>query len=303
MQVTFKRQDATAEQTIDIVPDSKLGDSREAAQMLLGLPEHPPCKLILERTKKELEDSLTFKEAGIKHNDKLILSSPTGQEIKPPQEVPPLPVTSSVSPPITSPIQTPPVSNDWKIAVITGSVIGVFIMLGLVVVNSQNPPPNPPSSPQSTAKQQSPSTSTPQPAEPPKTQIPQSISQQEAVKLLQRWLEAKQVMFTSPYNRQIAAEITTGETYQKTAGVDGTIDWLQRNNAYYRYGVQKINTVDNFVVDKNQATIQVEIIEDYTLYKDDKIDPNASGFNTVKVIYNLKLVNGNWKIDSSKIIK
>jgi hypothetical protein len=213
MQVTFKRQDANTQQTIDVSPDSKLGDSREEVQMLLGLPEHSPCKFVLERTKKELEDNLTFKEAGIKHNDKLILSSQTGQEIKPPQEVLPPPVSSSILPLITSLIRTQSVSNDWKIAVITGSVIGVFIMLGLVVVNSQNPPTNPPSSPQSTAQQQSPSTPTSQPPEPQKPQTPQSISQQEAVNLINRWLQAKERIFAPPFERDIAAELTTDVLY------------------------------------------------------------------------------------------
>lgn len=291
MQVTFKRQDATAEQTIDVVPNSNLGDSREAVQMLLGLPEHPPCKLVLERTKRELEDSLTFQEAGIEPNDKLILSSPIAQEIKPPQEFTESPVSAFIPPPTTIPSRVPSVSNDWKIAVITGSVLGAFILVSLVLINSQSTPSNSPS-PQSTATQ---------PPELPETQIPQ-FTQQEAANLIQRWLEAKHVMFAPPYNRQIAAEITTGEQYQKTTGIDGTIDWLQSENAYYKYGVQKINSVDNFVVNGDTATIKVEIEEEYTLYKNGKIDLSSSNFETLKVIYTLKLVTGEWKINSSKVI-
>lgn len=300
MQVTFKRQDANAEQTIDVLPDSKLGDSREAVQMLLGLPEHSPCKFVLERTKRELEDSLTFKEAGIKHNDKLILSSPTRQETKPPQEVPPPPVSPSVSPPITSSSQTPPVSNDWKIAVITGSAIGIFMMLGLVVVNSKSPPPNPPSLPQSTAQQKSPSTSNSQPPEQPKSQIHQSIAQQEAVNLINRWLQAKERIFAPPFDRDIATELTTDVLYWDIIKPGGSIDWLRDSNAFYRFGVRKVDSVEQFVSDGDRATLVVTVIEDRTLYVNGKIDKTQTDFTTKSVRYTFKKVDERWKVADYK---
>jgi len=267
--------------------------------MLLGLPEHPPCKLVLERTKKELEDNLTFKEAGIKPNDKLILSSQTGQEIKPPQEVPRHPVSSSVPPPITSPIQTQSVSNDWKIAVITGSVIGVFIMVGLVLVNPQSTPPKQPS-PQSTAKQQSPSTSNLQPQpEPLETPI-QSISQQEAVDLINRWLQAKERIFAPPFEQNIAAELTTDVLYGDIIKPKGSIDWLRENSAFYRFGVRKVDSVEQFVADGDQATIVATVIEDRTLYVNGKIDKTQTDFTTKSLRYTLKKVDGRWKIADYK---
>jgi hypothetical protein len=73
MQITFKKYDGTAEKTLDVLRESKLGESREVAQMLLGLPENPPCKVILKRTDKELEDSLTFEQADVRDGDNLIL--------------------------------------------------------------------------------------------------------------------------------------------------------------------------------------------------------------------------------------
>ena len=73
IKVIFTRSDGTAEKAIDVSPDSKLGEDREEVQMLLGLPVNPPYKLVLERTSKKLRDNLTFKEAGIQDNDKLIL--------------------------------------------------------------------------------------------------------------------------------------------------------------------------------------------------------------------------------------
>jgi serine/threonine-protein kinase len=300
MLVIFKKHDGTAEQTIDILPDSKLSESREAAQMLLGLPEHPRCKLVLERTKKELEDNLTFKEAGIKDRDKLILSLQTEQEIKPPQEVPPPPVGFSVSPPITSQSQTPPVSNDWKIAVITGSAIGIFMMLGLVVVSSQNRPPNPPPLPQSTAQQQSPPTSKSQPNEPSNSQITQSLSQQEAVDLIERWLQAKERIFAPPFDRDLAAELTTDVLYSDIIKPGGSIDWLRNSNAFYRFGVKKVDSVKQFVSDGDRATLVATVIEDRTLYVNGKIDKTQTDFTTKSVRYTFKKEDERWKIADYK---
>ena len=127
-----------------------------------------------------------------------------------------------------------------------------------------------------------------------------SISQQKAVNLIQKYLEAKKEMYAPPYNRQILAGIATEEFSQKALGA---IDWLERNGAYYRYQVQKIDSVEEFVSEGNTVAIKVKITEDYTLYNSDgSIDNSSSNFRTLTVIYNMKLTNGNLKIYASKII-
>jgi len=223
--------------------------------------------------------------------------------------------------------------GDWQKAVIMGGVIGACVVVSLFVTRQQSPSTQPlpqasvaqqnsssvsaAPSPQSSASSvaigsqpfvqpQVPSNSAPAAVQiPSQTQYspqPPSISQQDAIGLVNAWLQAKQVMFASPYNRQPATEITTGEQYDKTAGANGTIDWLANNNAYYRYGVQNIDGVDRFAANGNQATIQVRVTEERTLYKNGNIDPNETDFKTRSVRYNLQLVDGRWKIASSQII-
>ena len=127
-----------------------------------------------------------------------------------------------------------------------------------------------------------------------------SISQQKAVNLIQKYLEAKKEMYAPPYNRQILAGISTNEFYKKAVGA---INWLESNGAYYRYQVQKIESVEGFVSQGNTAAIKVKITEDYTLYNSDgSIDNSSSNFRTLTVVYNMKLTNGNLKIYASKII-
>ncbi|MDZ8023294.1 MAG: pentapeptide repeat-containing protein [Nostoc sp. DedQUE01] len=71
--VILKRYDGIAERKENISLKVKLSEVREAAQTLLGLPEKPPCRLVLYRTSSTLEDDCTLEEAGIQQNDRIIL--------------------------------------------------------------------------------------------------------------------------------------------------------------------------------------------------------------------------------------
>ncbi|TFI53477.1 DUF4101 domain-containing protein [Mastigocladus laminosus UU774] len=236
-------------------------------------------------------------------------------------------------------ISTVPVSGrNWQLGVILGSVVGLCIVgVSYFLFSLKQPSQSTqqastsPTSPLATATDSSPQSQILQPNSSPTLPIspistpqentqssfstvptPQentgvlsstSISQQEAVKLVNYWLEAKRVMFAPPYNRQIAAVITTGKQYTNTAGSDGTIDWLERNNARYEYDLQRVEGVEQFFADGNQAAIKVKVTEQRKLIKNGRIDPEQSGFDTIAVIYNLQFVDGRWKIASSEIIK
>jgi serine/threonine-protein kinase len=217
---------------------------------------------------------------------------------------------------------------DWIKAVITGSIVGCF-MMGALGLNSylnrssdsqesaSQPTPSPtiqptvqptPSSPIQPTIQ---STSVPiaQPTD-QKSYIPlsYSISQQEAVALIERWQSAKNEIFAPPYNRYLAAEMLTDKAYHdnisRSDGQESSMDWLQNNRAYYTFGIQKINYVDSFFANEDTATIDIVITEQRTLYNQKVgIDPNASGFDQRLVRYNLRLDNGQWKISEYRTIK
>lgn len=235
----------------------------------------------------------------------------------PPPEASDSPQTVVSNPPTPKP--NSPQIVDWQKAIITGSIIGGLILIGIVLSsifpsiinsifsdNSQeniesesitvNPdiPTSPSPIPTTSAPSQTPESST--------TPRVNSISEIEATKLIEAWLQAKGKMFAPPYNSQIAEELTTGDFYEKTAGVDGSIDWLKSNNAYYKYGVQRLDSVEQFSSNHNSATIKVRITEEYSLYRNGKIDPNETDFKTLTIIYNLKLVDGQWKISNSRTL-
>jgi len=127
-----------------------------------------------------------------------------------------------------------------------------------------------------------------------------TLTQAQAVDLVNKWLQAKQQIFAPPFNRQLMAQLTTGELSENLARPDGVMNWLKNNNAYYRFGVQKVESVARFVATGDKATIEVEVTEDRTLYRNSKVDANQTDFKTRLVRYSLQSIDGTWKIADYK---
>jgi len=126
---------------------------------------------------------------------------------------------------------------------------------------------------------------------------PNLISRQAAVEIVQKWLRAKKVLFAPPFNRQLGTELTIGEAYRKNIGPGSSLEWLQNNNAYYRYGVQRLDSVESFVASGDQATIKVVITEDRKYYLNGTlIEDENTAFDTQLATYSLQLENGRLKI-------
>ena len=125
----------------------------------------------------------------------------------------------------------------------------------------------------------------------------QNITLGQASDLIGKWLDAKQTIFAPPFDRQLLARMTTGILYSDTVKA---IDYLNTSNSRYRYGVQKLESVERFAASGNKATIEVKITEDATLYKNGKVD--SSSFNTKVIRYTLEYWDGIWKIADSQVM-
>lgn len=116
----------------------KLSDFRKAAQRLLSFPNELPFVLISERTKKELDNDGTFSDAGIQHNDILILYplSVWEQEKKkfspPPPEPKPEPV-NDISPPPAQKLPPPPPKPARKLR-LSPIILGLVGSAGAVTI-------------------------------------------------------------------------------------------------------------------------------------------------------------------------
>lgn len=128
-------------------------------------------------------------------------------------------------------------------------------------------------------------------------QSPDPISLGQAADLITQWLTAKSRIFAPPFDRQLVSQLTTGTLYNDTLKA---IDFLRDNDAFYQYGVQKVESVERFAASVNKATIEVKVTEDTTLYKRGQII--ESSFNTKLVRYNLEEWDGIWKIANSQVL-
>ena len=124
-----------------------------------------------------------------------------------------------------------------------------------------------------------------------------NITLGQASDLISKWLEAKQRIFAPPFDRQLLATMTTGILYTDTVKA---MDNLINSNSQYRYGVQKVESVERFAASGNKATIEVKVTEDATVYRNDRVE--TSSFNTKVVRYTLEYWDGIWKIADSQII-
>jgi ARC6-like, IMS domain len=130
------------------------------------------------------------------------------------------------------------------------------------------------------------------------------ISQDEAVSLVQKWLETKKSLFSPPFDRDSAASIMTGKAYRdkvKGPSTDGTpyssSEWLEKYGYYYSYGLQRIDGVEKFEVSGSNAIIDVQITEDVSLYNSNgELQKLKSGLEQKTVRYVLVKENEDLKI-------
>ncbi|MBP0013393.1 MAG: DUF4101 domain-containing protein [Roseofilum sp. SBFL] len=191
-------------------------------------------------------------------------------------------------------------ARDWRDAVSLGSLIGGLIMIIIALLvkpqflkssitevsNSVNSTVT-----NSTAANSSSSSPTVRDSS-------SSITESQAVDLISTWLEAKKRIFAPPFDRQLAADLTTDSRYERIVRRDGSIDWLKNNNAFYEYGFQKAEATGSFFSNQDQATIDVIVTEELTLYINGIIDESKSSFNTNRYRYNFRKENGKWKISN-----
>lgn len=242
-----------------------------------------------------------------------------GGYIQPPTLVSAPPTGSYHSSPYSQPARQG--MGDWQKAVIMGGVIGACVIGGLWITRGQQvtqadskPTPTQQSVEETPSSSSSPSPTSINSYSPPTQVEPftqaqfspstSSIAKQEAVALINRWQESKKVLFAPPFNRQLGAELTTGEAYRKNIGSGSSLEWLQDNNAYYRYGVQRLDSLENFVASGDQATIEVVVTEERTLYKSNgNIDRDSTALDTRLIRYSLQRENGQLKISDYSTVR
>ena len=245
---------------------------------------------------------------------------PAPVDRKPATPPPPttLPITQVASPPVTV---TPPQSQPQsKSGLVMGLGIACAVLFGAVVSNSFNKSPNS-SPPVASNNTQAPApitqansqTSIPSPAQAP---IPlptpaSTISRDAAVEVVKQWIQYKRVLFAPPFDKSQGSNILTGKAYinnidrssepcnsSDREGCLSSVDWLQRYNGQYSFGVQRVDSIDRFEASGDNATIFVTVTEYRTLHQNGK---SKSSGGTKQARYDLKYENGRVKISDYKV--
>jgi serine/threonine-protein kinase len=119
------------------------------------------------------------------------------------------------------------------------------------------------------------------------------LDEENAIAIINEFVASKELIFAPPFDRQLLAELTTGEAYKNRKG---SVDWLQNNNAYYSYGEFTVSAAGVFGIQDNQANVTVEIFESPTLFVNGKIDRSQSQPSRGRYICTLLFSEGRWKI-------
>ncbi|QDZ39885.1 DUF4101 domain-containing protein [Euhalothece natronophila Z-M001] len=123
-----------------------------------------------------------------------------------------------------------------------------------------------------------------------------SLSDQEAVALIQRWQSSKQQMFAPPYNKRLSKQLLTGEALTNNKG---SIDWLKNNGGYYTYNLQRIENAGNFYQNGNSGHIEVIVREQRTFCMNGRPSQDDNTIDDKRLVrYNLRNEQGKWKISN-----
>ena len=134
---------------------------------------------------------------------------------------------------------------------------------------------------------------------PPQPSVSNNLTQQEAINLINRWLDAKAKIFAPPFDRQLAASFTTDTVYYDIVKPEGSMDWLQKNNAYYQYGSRSVQGTGYFSATGNKAEVEVAIKQEVYFYSNGTLNKSTADSNIYR--FTLKQENRTWKISDRQV--
>ncbi|WAS05043.1 ARC6/PARC6 family protein [Gloeomargaritales cyanobacterium VI4D9] len=128
-----------------------------------------------------------------------------------------------------------------------------------------------------------------------------SFSAEDGVALVEAWLEAKKTIFAPPYDLDLAANFLTGPAWTDVAKQDGSVDWLRKNNTYYRYGRNQVTLKRVLKSTANHMVLDLTIQEQLNIYKNGRLRQSKTDRDTYR--FDLRRVGDAWKIYDRRSVK
>lgn len=128
----------------------------------------------------------------------------------------------------------------------------------------------------------------------PNSVITPSLQCDQAIRLVESWLNAKGKIFAKPFDMELAANLTTGSLLED---IPKSIEFLKRNNSYFSYESVTVKPDGGLYLNGTYASMRVIISQATTYYKNGSKDPILSKARKPNVFnYKFEFVDGKWKI-------
>lgn len=223
-----------------------------------------------------------------KEPDPSLISEPTQvsstiplESITVPQAITPASPASSIT---VTPAPAKP-SITTAVAIFFGIVTG-SVLISLVLIIAQQGTLIRSNSPVQQSNQVTSASAPPSPTPKP------TLTQAEALAILNQWLEAKQVIFGPSYDTSPAYELSTGPFLNEI--ITDSVPWLRNNDAYYTYTNQSVSTRGYFRSDNGVTEIDVNVAESLKYYRNGRLRKPQTYNKPYR--YTLIYESGQWKI-------
>ena len=135
----------------------------------------------------------------------------------------------------------------------------------------------------------------------PKPAVPKPLNRDTAAPVIQAWLAAKAAAFGSEHAtdklKQILVEPTLSQWQQRVQD-----DLLNRRVRHYKHSLQ-VNGVKNDPKTSDRAQVEATVVEIAQIYERNRLNRAASYNEKLRVQYNLVRQNGEWRIQTMKVLK
>ncbi|ELR96504.1 IMS domain-containing protein [Gloeocapsa sp. PCC 73106] len=135
---------------------------------------------------------------------------------------------------------------------------------------------------------------------PPST-TPSLLNSKRAREVIEKWLEAKSRAYGTDHEIEVLSEILTGSLLQEKQKVAETV----KNEGSYREYDHNLE-LKSIALNRNdpqRASIVAQVQETANYYQNGRLLSEQSYSSNLRINYGLKLVEGEWLIDSIKVIE
>lgn len=140
-------------------------------------------------------------------------------------------------------------------------------------------------------------TPTPSPSPTPESEMVGKLTQEEALNLVEDWLEAKSNIFAPPFDKALLGKFvhTDGPLYKEITSPRKGIDSLKSSDSYYTFQSFDVEFW-SFLSDDESPELTAKVFEKYTLHTPSTF-PKQLG-NEDNFVYTFKREDESWKIDN-----